>query len=133
MMNPDTRLVTLTVGGADLGFRDVLTRCALVHEGLPGEDDCKEAIATEVTPNLPKLGDNLTSLYADIAAAAPEARIVVTGYPLLFREVEVPVSGGFSPELVINPVNNAGDALNKTIEEAVATRQMRMATLTTLT
>jgi hypothetical protein len=26
-LNPETRLVTLTVGGADLGFRDVLTTC----------------------------------------------------------------------------------------------------------
>jgi lysophospholipase L1-like esterase len=111
-LNPDTRLVTLTIGGADLNFRAVLTTCTV------DKDACKTAIDNAVTPNLEKLGDNLTSLYAQIADAAPEARIVVTGYPLLFRDVEDPE--GFSLEPVINPVNKAGAALNETIEQAVA-------------
>ena len=33
------------------------------------------------------LGSDLTDLYADVAEAAPKARIVVTGYPHLFEPV----------------------------------------------
>lgn len=112
-LNEDIRLVTLTVGGADLGFREVLTKCS-----VPGTTDCGVAVS-DALKLLPKLESDLTNLYTEIAAAAPEARIVVTGYPLLFRDVENPVSGGFSLD-VINAVNNGGVALNKTIEDAVA-------------
>ena len=34
---------------------------------------------------LPKLRSDLTDLYAEVAEAAPKARIVVTGYPHLFE------------------------------------------------
>jgi hypothetical protein len=111
-LNPETRLVTLTVGGNNLNFRDVLTRCTLAPT------DCKDAIAKEVTlESVQTLSDNLTNLYAEIAAAAPEARIVVTGYPILF-DAERP--SDFSPDMVINPVNEATASLNGTIEHAVA-------------
>jgi lysophospholipase L1-like esterase len=114
-LNPGTRLVTLTVGANDLHFRTVLITCTQ----SPG--NCKEAIDNEVTRNsLQVLGDNLTNLYAKIADAAPEARIVVTGYPILFEPGDPDHPSDFSPELVINPVNEAGARLNETIEDAVA-------------
>ena len=110
-LKPDTKLVTLTVGGADLNFRDVLTTCS-----LPVPVDCRDAVNNALLL-LPGLKSNLTKLYAAIADAAPEARIVVTGYPLLFK----PGDGSeFDPDLVINPVNAAGADLNETIEAAVA-------------
>jgi lysophospholipase L1-like esterase len=110
-LNPGTRLVTLTVGGADLNFRDVLTTCS-----LPVPTDCPDAV-NDALLLLPDLKSNLTNLYTEIAAAAPEARIVVTGYPLLFEPGD---RSEFDPELVINPVNAAGADLNETIEAAVA-------------
>ena len=33
------------------------------------------------------LGSDLTDLYAEVAEAAPRARVVVTGYPHLFEPV----------------------------------------------
>jgi lysophospholipase L1-like esterase len=111
-LNSEIRLVTLTVGGADLHFSDVLTRCTLNATACSGAVEAALLLLRD-------LKINLARLYAQIAAAAPEARIVVTGYPLLFRDVEDPVSGGFSLD-VINAVNNGGVALNKTIEDAVA-------------
>ena len=109
-LKPDTKLVTLTVGGADLNFREVLTTCSV------RPDLCVGAVNTALEL-LPGLESDLTNLYTEIAAAAPEARIVVTGYPLLFE----PGDGSeFDPDLVINPVNAAGADLNETIEAAVA-------------
>ena len=107
-LNPQIRLVTLTVGGADLNFSDVLTTCTLDATACTGAVD--DALSL-----LPDLKSDLTNLYTEIAAAAPEARIVVTGYPLLFE----PPPSEFSAD-VINAVNNGGVALNKTIEAAVA-------------
>jgi lysophospholipase L1-like esterase len=109
-LNPGTRLVTLTVGGADLNFRDVLTTCTL------NATACSGAVEAALLLLLPDLKSNLPKLYAQIADAAPEARIVVTGYPLLFERDD---QSDFSLD-VINAVNNGGVALNKTIEDAVA-------------
>jgi hypothetical protein len=100
--------VTLTAGGADLNFSNVLTTCTLDASACTGA-------VNDALSLLPDLKSDLTNLYTEIAAAAPEARIVVTGYPLLFGRPPI----DFSLD-VINAVNNGGVALNKTIEEAVA-------------
>jgi lysophospholipase L1-like esterase len=115
-LDEHTRLVTLTVGGNDLHFRDTLETCTLAQIDPRERTACKNAIDIEVTPNLQTLSDNLTNLYAKIAAAAPEARIIVTGYPILF---DAERRSEFSED-VINPVNDATTRLNKTIEDAVA-------------
>jgi hypothetical protein len=107
-LNPEIRLVTLTVGGADLNFSDVLTTCTLDATACTGA-------VNDALSLLPDLKSDLTNLYTEIAAAAPEARIVVTGYPLLFGRPPI----DFNQD-VINAVNNGGVALNKTIEDAVA-------------
>jgi hypothetical protein len=107
-LNPEIRLVTLTVGGADLNFSDVLTTCTLDTTACTGA-------VNDALSLLPDLKSDLTNLYTEIAAAAPEARIVVTGYPLLFGRPPI----DFSLD-VINAVNNGGVALNKTIEDSVA-------------
>jgi lysophospholipase L1-like esterase len=100
----DTRLVTLTVGAADLDLSGVLTACTAVPPV-----NCETAIR-EALSMLPMLGRNLTELYAAVALAAPQARIVVTGYPHLFEPVD---------PLFIT-VNAAIDQLNNTIEQAVS-------------
>jgi lysophospholipase L1-like esterase len=105
-LNRGTRLVTVTVGAADLGLSDVLAACTT------GTPQCITAIEV-ASGKLADLGDDLTDLYAEVADAAPRALIVVTGYPHLFAP-EAP----FDPVLVA-AVNSAIDALNTTIEQAV--------------
>lgn len=87
-LKPSTRLVTLTVGANDLGLSTVLTACTA---GSPAQ--CAQAIGSARALLPPTcggdstLGKRLEALYADVAASAPHARIVVTGYPLLFELV----------------------------------------------
>jgi len=57
------------------------------------------------------LGGRLTGLYADVADAAPNALIVVTGYPLLFDHVQ--------GDDLKTQINRATAALNLTIKTAV--------------
>jgi lysophospholipase L1-like esterase len=100
----DTRLVTLTVGAANLNLSDVLTACTAVPPA-----GCDAAIQRALG-RLPMLGSDLTELYADVAEAAPKARIVVTGYPHLFEPVDP----------LFKAINAAIDQLNTTIEQAVS-------------
>ena len=83
-MPPDTARVTITVGGNDVGFADVLTECA-----LPGWlSDCEGAISAGRTILTTELGGRLTELYGAIRSAAPtSATITVAGYPHLFNEI----------------------------------------------
>ncbi len=107
-LDSDTRLVTLTVGAADLGLSGVLNVC--LTETL---EQCLIKIA-EAGALLPALSGDLTDLYAEVAEAAPRARIVVTGYPRLFE----PTAAFVDPRIII-AVNQATDELNAIIERSV--------------
>jgi lysophospholipase L1-like esterase len=109
-LNRGTRLVTLTVGAADLGLSAVLTAC------MTGTQlQCLDAIDV-ASGGLVDLGIDLTNLYAEVADAAPRAHIVVTGYPHLFASPPAPP---FDP-VIAAAINSAIDALNATIREAAA-------------
>jgi lysophospholipase L1-like esterase len=109
-----TRLVTLTVGAADLGLSRVLAACTA---GTPQQ--CQDAIglADLLLPaecgDESELGRRLGILYADVAEAAPNALIVATGYPLLFDD----------PDLLETQINDATTRLNCAIDKAVADAQ----------
>jgi lysophospholipase L1-like esterase len=105
-LNGETRLVTLTVGAANLDLSTLLAVCSDPTQTLA----CLRAIQNVRDVLLPMLGNNLPDLYAEVAEAAPKARIVVTGYPHLFE----PVNDLF------RAINAAIDQLNDTIEQAVS-------------
>ena len=73
-VTPDTDLVSITVGGNDLGFGPVMTEC--VFGRLP----CSRLDAS-VERALAVLGPRLERIYRDVRARAPGARLVVVGYP----------------------------------------------------
>ncbi|MCX5412745.1 MULTISPECIES: SGNH/GDSL hydrolase family protein [Streptomyces] len=77
----DTDLVTVTLGGNDLGFSDVITRCVLAglttREGTP----CRDTAAKEVDAGFARLNTRLPDMLADIERRSPQARVVVVGYP----------------------------------------------------
>ena len=74
-----TDLVTLSIGGNDAGFSSVITRCA-----LPFPFTCTTQInnaRTFITNTLP---GQLDSLYTSIETRAPNAQVIIVGYPRLF-------------------------------------------------
>ncbi|MGW0517246.1 SGNH/GDSL hydrolase family protein [Crossiella sp. NPDC003009] len=88
-LGANTALVTLTVGGNDLGFTDVMTTCV-----LNGDSACKrraDRAAAFVRDELPA---RLDRTYAAIRAKAPNAKVLVLGYPRLFEAKSC--SGGLS-------------------------------------
>lgn len=81
-VSPRTSLVTISVGGNDAGFSDVLTHCIVK---APLSAACRGQNAA-VTGRLPAIQRNVTALLADINRRAPAARIILIGYPHLFPE-----------------------------------------------
>ena len=73
-----TSMVTLTVGGNDLGFGDLVSDCLL------GSQSCTRHDA-EVRQDLAALGGSLQALFPDLGTRlTPEARVIVVGYPRIF-------------------------------------------------
>jgi lysophospholipase L1-like esterase len=121
-LNQGTRLVTLTVGAADLDLSRVLAAC-----NNPTPINCQTEILRALN-ELSDLGASLTNLYAMVAAEAPRAKILVTGYPYLFDQPfdpsDCPLPGSTPPpppsslEEIMELVNCATAALNSTIHQA---------------
>lgn len=79
-LSASTTYVTVTVGGNDASFRDVLTTCA--EPAWLG--DCGAAVVRAQAVVRGQLPARLAALYASVRARAPHARVVVVGYPRVF-------------------------------------------------
>jgi lysophospholipase L1-like esterase len=78
-LNDSTTLVSLTVGGNDVGFASVMITCVLLPTSF-----CVKAVdaaEAEISADLP---GELNKVLAAISADAPDARVVVLGYPRLY-------------------------------------------------
>ena len=108
-----TRYVTISVGGNDAGFADVLTECA-----MPGwASDCNGAIngAQNVINNT--LPSRLSTLYAGIRSRATVAKVVVVGYPRIFMGEDCNAFTWFSPAEETR-LNQTADLLNSKLSAA---------------
>ncbi len=75
----DTSLVTISIGGNDAGFADVMTDCNLGSDaGCVSRNEEAQAFARSELPG------RLDSVYTEIRNRAPSARVVVVGYPHIY-------------------------------------------------
>ncbi|YCK40429.1 SGNH/GDSL hydrolase family protein [Actinomadura sp. ATCC 39365] len=79
-VGPSASLVTLSIGGNDAGFTDVLTGCIVK---LPWSSACVDQDAA-VARRIAELRPSLTRVLGELRARAPGARIIVLGYPRPF-------------------------------------------------
>jgi lysophospholipase L1-like esterase len=77
-LNSSTSLVTITIGGNDAGFGNVMEDCALYFW------ECSGAISNANSYIENTLPAELNTTYADIRKDAPNAKVVVLAYPHLF-------------------------------------------------
>jgi lysophospholipase L1-like esterase len=77
-----TSLVTLSIGGNDVGFSHVLAGCII---RLPWSKDCREQ-GPEIDAKMQSLRVALRDVLSKIIATAPFARVLVVGYPRIFAE-----------------------------------------------
>ncbi|GAB5077414.1 SGNH/GDSL hydrolase family protein [Arthrobacter sp. AD-310] len=112
-LSTDTELVSITAGANDLGFAYVLGVCAFADEAT-----CRATVSAATSQAaLTFLKSSLIQTYDAIQAAAPNAKVVVLGYPLLFDP-----ASQFAPIPVANQVlmNEATLTVNAAIAEAAA-------------
>jgi lysophospholipase L1-like esterase len=89
-LKPSTTLVSITIGGNDTGFSSVMETCV-----LESTSSCESAVSAAETYANNTLPGNLETLFADIKADAPNAKVVVLDYPD-FYDLSVPVCVGLS-------------------------------------
>ncbi|GGW48968.1 lipase 1 [Streptomyces lucensis JCM 4490] len=107
-LNSSTSLVSITIGGNDAGFADVMTTCV-----LQSDSTCLSKINTARAYVANTLPGKLDTVYDTIRAKAPSARVVVIGYPRFYLLGQACL--GLS-ETKRSAINDASDFLDATIK-----------------
>lgn len=122
-LDSDTDLVTISVGGNDIGWSATVGAC------LGGTDpQCAASLAltrAKITNLLPGL---LDTVYSGVAAGAPHAHVMVTGYPRLFSPAYGAFLGASPAEQ--EALNDGADLLNGVIADAAAAHGFQFVDIT---
>ncbi|GAA1329321.1 SGNH/GDSL hydrolase family protein [Pseudonocardia xinjiangensis] len=89
-LSEDTELVTLTIGGNDIGFSSIISECAVRSPQQPAGAACRDfftaggndQLAERIDATAPKVAAALEQ----IGERAPDARVLVVGYPALLPD-----------------------------------------------
>jgi lysophospholipase L1-like esterase len=112
-----TAYVTISVGGNDAGFADVLSECA-----MPGwASNCNGAIDGAQSFINNTLPGRLNTLYSSIRSRATVAKVVVVGYPRIFMGEDCNAGTWFSPSEETR-LNQTADLLNNKLSAAASAR-----------
>ena len=116
-LTSSTRYVTISVGGNDAGFANVITECA-----KPGwMSNCNGAVDGAQAYINNTLPGKLTTLYSSIRSKATIAKVVVVGYPRVFMGEDCNAGTWFSPAEETR-LNQTADLLNAKLSSAAAAR-----------
>ncbi|MER7764388.1 SGNH/GDSL hydrolase family protein [Streptomyces sp. NPDC097619] len=109
-LDSGTDLVSITIGGNDAGFADVMTTCV-----LQSESTCLNRINQAKAYVDGTLPGKLDAVYRAIRAKAPAARVVVLGYPRFYKLNGSCLAGLSETERAA--INGASDHLNAATEK----------------
>jgi len=79
-LSSTTTLVSITVGGNDMGFADIMKTCALY-----GTTQCVASVQKAEDKARSSLAGLLDNVYNAIRSRAPNARVVVLDYPVFYQ------------------------------------------------
>ncbi|MFJ3230999.1 SGNH/GDSL hydrolase family protein [Streptomyces sp. NPDC086787] len=81
----NTRLVTVQIGGNDVGFSSVIATCAQLGSADPTGNPCKTHYGSagydQLTLNVVQTAPKVDRVLRAVRARAPHARVLVVGYP----------------------------------------------------
>jgi lysophospholipase L1-like esterase len=112
-LSTTTNIVTITIGGNDAGFSSVITQCALPLVS------CNSNITTAQNYINNSLPAALNGVYTQIRSRAPNARVVVLGYPRLFAGVDCNAGTFFSTD-EMTKLNTTADMMKNVISARAA-------------
>jgi lysophospholipase L1-like esterase len=91
-LTPDTEGVTLTIGGNDIGFADIVAECARRSPTRPFGAACRDFYAgggeDELARRIEETAPKVAASLAAIGERSPDARVLLVGYPAI-----LPVDG----------------------------------------
>ena len=79
-LSSTTTLVSVTVGGNDVGFANIMSTCV-----LQGETQCVAAVQSAMNVARTSMPGRLANVYNGIKSRSPSARVVVVGYPVFYQ------------------------------------------------
>jgi hypothetical protein len=116
-LSSTTNFVTISVGGNDAGFGSVITECAQPGwmSNCDGAIDQAQAYINNTLPGA------LGTLYSSIRTKAPNAKVVVVGYPRIFNGEDCNAGTWFSPAEETR-LNATADLLNSKTASAASAK-----------
>ena len=125
-LSSSTAYVTISIGGNDAGFADVLTTCAQPAwlSNCTGAVDKAQSYIRNTLPGA------LTTLYASIRSRAPQAKVTVVGYPRIFNGVDCNLLTWFS-STEMSRLNATADLINSTTAASASAAGFAFANPTT--
>ncbi|MFD9906189.1 SGNH/GDSL hydrolase family protein [Streptomyces sp. NPDC059063] len=123
-LNSGTGLVSLSVGGNDAGFSDVMTTCVLQSEA-----NCVARVNQAKAYVDSTLPGKLDKVYSAIKGKAPSARVVVLGYPRFYKLNGSCLAGLTEGERAA--INGAADHLNTATAKRAADHGFTFGDVTT--
>jgi lysophospholipase L1-like esterase len=109
-LTADTSFVTISIGGNDAGFADVMADC-----NLGSDDSCVARNQEAQDFARTTLPGRLDGVYTEISGRAPAARVVVLGYPHIYQ-LDGDCNVGLS-ETKRAAINGSADVLAEVVAE----------------
>lgn len=106
-LDASTSLVSISIGGNDSGFASIMLTCMFSSQAT-----CEQRLDEAADYARTELPGELDALYATIRDRAPNAEVVVVGYPYLYKEGGFCLSMGSGKRAAIN---DGADVLNQVI------------------
>jgi lysophospholipase L1-like esterase len=117
----EAELVTIGIGGNDFDlFTSLISSCLQLAQSDPDGSPCTDASSAEADETIDKIAVNVGDVLDAIAEAAPDARVVVVGYPDLLPTSgscpdRIPLAAGDYP-FVNDVTHGLSDALRSQAE-----------------
>ncbi|MBN3928799.1 SGNH/GDSL hydrolase family protein [Streptomyces verrucosisporus] len=106
-LDQSTTLVSISIGGNDSGFASTMLTCM-----FSSQSTCEQRLDEAADYARNELPGELDALYATIRDRAPNAEVVVVGYPYLYKEGGFCLSMGSGKR---EAINDGSDVLNQVI------------------
>ncbi|MFI0357566.1 SGNH/GDSL hydrolase family protein [Actinomadura sp. 9N407] len=110
-LSADTELVSISIGGNDSGFASTMIVCQLFSARW-----CRSVLENGREFIEEELPGRLDTLYGEIRSRAPQAKVVVLGYPYLYKEGGTCTGSGSLSAEKRSLINDGSDGLNEAIK-----------------
>jgi lysophospholipase L1-like esterase len=89
-LSGDTKLVTIGIGGNDIGFAGIIETCAARSITTPLGSGCKDYYTSggrdQLAERIDQAGSKIAAVLEEINQRAPHARVLVVGYPTILPD-----------------------------------------------